>query len=408
MESTLEAQSGDIWPEEKALLQKWIQLYDKNNDGLLDASEFKAVFKDLVNGDEELEAGAFQILAAGGDQISVDTFFANKSAIVPPKVIESLTKLQSTITTLSPDYDKHYIKFHVGDTSNPKTKLDFKVFLDEVEEKAHFAEAVKGLTFKKEQLGLIFKFHSPNPQEAKERIEKLVKQGLAVLKSTLIRPNSPESHALSTLKFEYTHDDQSVTFAVHSEHKGIQFALEYINTWYQHFHFGKIKGFGHVQIALKNDLTRFIAEDPILRYPIGIVKEGVSFQVELNTNTAPLLKRILRHGKITPEKAVILAALQKGSRVEVGLEELDPTAFIPKEVLETQFAIDLWQLFGDTGKGIALQVKEMGIPLVDNLIDLLENYITANVHVSLNTPHIFATLHFKTSGIKDIWTKLQQ
>jgi len=407
MYSSFETQ-GDVWPEEKALLEKWIGIYDKNGDGKLDAAEFKAAFKEIVNGDEGLENEAFQALSGGQEQISVESILAIKALALDgsQKFIEGLGKIQTTISALSSEYDKHYIKAHVGDTTHARTKLDFKVFLDEEEEKKHFAEAVKGLTFKKEQLGIIIKFHSPKPQEAREKIEKLVKSGLAVLKSTVIRPNSPESNALSTLKFEYTHDDESVTLAIHSEHKGIQIALEYINVWYHHFNFNKIKGFAHFQLGLKNDLSRLHHEDPALRNPIDVVKDGISAQLELNTNAAPLLKRLLRH-KFTPDKAIFLAALQKGSRLEIGLDELDLTAFIPKQVLETQFTFDLWELFSDTGRGLVATAKEIGLPIVDNLLDLLENYLLANVHISLNTPHIFAALHFKTSGIKEIWTKLQ-
>jgi len=50
-------------------------------------------------------------------------------------------------------------------------------------------------------------------------------------------------------------------------------------------------------------------------------------------------------------------------------------------------------------------LKQMGIPPLDTFLDIVENYLDANVHVSINTPHIFAQIHVKVPGIKSAWEK---
>jgi len=58
-------------------------------------------------------------------------------------------------------------------------------------------------------------------------------------------------------------------------------------------------------------------------------------------------------------------------------------------------------------KGTVEGLKSMGIPPLDILLDVIENSLDANVHISLNTPHIFTTLHVKTPGLKAALDKIQ-
>jgi len=413
-------ESETLYPEEIQVIEKWFKIYDKNGDGLLDKDEFRAVFKDFLGGSNEEAQGLFSSFAEN-DHISlpaatkVISGFHHDSGI--KKIFQSLEKLQSTVKDL-PDGepDKHSIKVSLGNTEHAKTKIDFKVFLDDEKGKQHFEEAVKGLKFTKEQLGFIFKFHTHSPAETKEKLEKLVKMGLAVLKNTVLRPNSPESNFVNTLKFEYGLDDHSVTLAIHSEHKGVQFALEYIQVFWHKFNVEKVRGNAHVQIALHNDLHKLTSDNKDERDVIKALKEGGLLSVDLNSNADKLLKRVLRprHSyDLEGPLLVILAFLQKGSKVEIGADELDLDVFTPKQGEKAIPVIDLFDQEGNSPvplgeiKAGFEGVQQMKMPIVENALDLFENHLLANVHVSFNTPHIFASLHFKTSGIKEIWTKIK-
>jgi len=49
----------------------------------------------------------------------------------------------------------------------------------------------------------------------------------------------------------------------------------------------------------------------------------------------------------------------------------------------------------------------MGMPPVDAAYELIENYLDANFHVSLNTPNLFLTVHAKTEGLKAGFDKIK-
>jgi len=331
------------------------------------------------------------------------------------KLQTTFEKLKSTMQDL-PDGepDKHSIKINLGKTDQCKTNLDFKVFLDNEEGKTFFDQAVKGLKFTKEQLGVILRFHSSNPSQAKEKLEKLVKMALAVLKNTLLKPNSPEATLVNTLKFEYAADDEAVTLAVHSEHKGIQFLLEYISIFWKRFNIEKIRGKAHIEVALYNDLHKITSEIQEDRDIITLLKEGGFLKAELNTNADALLKRVLRPKNtydLEGPLLIFLMFLQKNSRVEIGADEVDLNPFQPKNAPQIVPVVDLFQENGPIPlneiKGGLEGVLQMKMPIVENALDLVENYLLANVQISVNTPHLLASLHFKTSGIKEIWTKVK-
>jgi len=271
------------------------------------------------------------------------------------------------------------------------------------------------LTFKKEQVGIIFKFHSTRPYETKEKLEKLVTDGLELLRAMVLKPNTPEVHFVNSLKFEYSQDHESVTLAIHSEHKFAQFVLDYIQVFWGKFNIEKIRGYAHVQLSFLNDFHPLTSDNKDDRDVIKVVKAGGAFTAELSTNADKLLKRLLRPKNsynVSPPLVAALLFFQKGSRVDIGAEELDFDVFTPKEGSKPVPQLDL---FGEgpgsdiiqTIKGGYDAVQQMPLPIIADVVDLLENHLLANVHVSVNTPHIFASFHFKTSGIKELWTKIK-
>jgi len=49
----------------------------------------------------------------------------------------------------------------------------------------------------------------------------------------------------------------------------------------------------------------------------------------------------------------------------------------------------------------------MGLPPVDAIFTAIEEYLDANFHVSLNSPHLLVTFHAKVAGLKAYVEKLK-
>jgi len=240
--------------------------------------------------------------------------------------------------------------------------------------------------------------------------------GIAILKNTLIPPNSPQSTILPSLKFEYNHDSESVTLAIHSEHKLVQFALEYIEVFWKKYNIERIKGYGHIQYAYKNDLHKLSSDNKEDRDIIKLASEGAVWIAEVHTNADRLIKNFIKPSKsmkIDPKFIPLMGFLQKGSRIELGIDEIDLGGFNLKPGDVPLPYVDILDVNAPTSV-FAMKIKDTwdtlqqkNMPIIESAVDLLENYLLANVHISINTPHIFATLHAKTSGIKEIWTKIK-
>jgi len=143
-------------------------------------------------------------------------------------------------------------------------------------------------------LAIIFKFHTQKPHEAKEKLEKIVKGAFALAKATVIPPNTVFSKIASTVKFEYATDDDGVTLAVHSDHPGIKFFFDFLNVFYKNFQLDKVLGYIHAGLHLKNDLKELLNADSQKRNALNLVKDGVAFTVDLNTNGGTLFKKLLK------------------------------------------------------------------------------------------------------------------
>jgi len=50
----------------------------------------------------------------------------------------------------------------------------------------------------------------------------------------------------------------------------------------------------------------------------------------------------------------------------------------------------------------------MGLPPVNTLFELMENQLSANFHISFNTPHLFLQVHAKTAGLKSFLDKSKE
>jgi len=92
-----------------------------------------------------------------------------------------------------------------------------------------------------------------------------------------------------------------------------------------------------------------------------------------------------------------------GSTIHVGADEFKlaaKKAFTPLD--QTHWAY----VYGSTVAQTILGMKMMGMPPLDALFDIFENYLDGNVHFSINTPHLFIQLHVKLPGVKDALAKL--
>ena len=413
----MESSESAFLIEEIEVIKKYFSQYD-SGQGSLRFEQFHQGFKELIGGKKENAQRMFTDLSENNEEklmtvASILNVLSKERS--SPSIQEFYSKVSNIVQQAQDAPGEHRFKFYSGQLEQAKTKFEVKISIDKDEVKQHFDKISEGLKLAQDQISIVIKFHTNKPSEAKDKIEKLVKSALAILKNTVIKPNTPESILINSLKFEYVSQDDSVTLAVRSEHKGIKFLLDYFAALYNKFELSKLKTSLHLKVNLKNDFTATIDQDKGNRNIIKIIKEGAIVEIYGKTNSDKAIRNAFRPTyDLNPPLLFLLSFLQRGSNVLIGLDDLDLESFSPinnynseplhlmnLDILEKQYFVE------SILNGIS-SARQTKMPIIENGFDLLENYLNADIEININLPYAYLICNLKTNGIKDLYKKLQE
>jgi hypothetical protein len=402
--------AGGPSEEEIALFERWFKRYDSNGDGNIDKEDVKTILNELTGFPkddcqkmfmghipEEKEKWVFEEIKP---KINVQEKL--------PKVFALLETVKAT--QLDAEVQDHNIRLSVGADNHYKTKFDLKAFLNDEMSTKLFADAAKGLNLKKDDITLILKFHSDNPKIAQDKFEDLVKETLLYMRVSKCPPGTPQCAFLDSLLFDYNCDSNSVSIGIHTNHKLVEWFVDYSQVVGKVYKVDQLKALVDLQVYIRNDLHKLISDNPADRDVLASILAGGSLSLEIQSNFHKLIKNAIRpFMKKIPLFAILMAFLQKGSHVELGLDDIDIEAFFEKPEDAKLPKIDLFDdQAGGHSKFVAFQgVTNTGIPAVDKALDLFENHVIADVQLTINTPHIFITSQLKTSGVKEMWSNMK-
>ena len=407
------------YSEELKLFEKYIKKYDKNLDGVLNFEEFQPAFRELIGGSPEFCKEAFKLFSENNENKYVTAkSFATNLSFRNEALLGNFLEIFSTVSqNFTKEIETHHIGAKLGKFEDPKAKVEVKFTINQEEAQKLFKEASVGLKIVKENTGIIIHFYTLKIAEVRLKIEKFVKGSLAVIKNTLFKPNSFIGSIINSLKFEYSQTEDSVIVAVHTEHKGLLFVYDYFNIFYEKFNLNLAQTTMKFELSLKNDLYPLLEEEKSKRNLIQVLKEGFVMSFDLHTNINYYLKNALRPkdlNDIDTAKLLLLSFLQNGSKVDVCLDNLNLTDFMPESMRNSPLPeVDFWEHIWEHVSFLKIirmyykKVKEMKLPIMDHAIELLEKYLAANIRININLPYFFIVLHMKIGGLKEFWNKIQ-
>jgi len=359
-----------------------VDAFDLNNDGFINESEFRCAIANM------------EYISFGG-----------------PKFIEEDLELKKLLALKTKELrdSSHKADIQIGDTSNVKTKLEFKYGLHGPEEDKHFHHIGKNLHFNTESVGFILRIHSSNAVKASAELQNIVIEAKGFAEA-MLPPESPILRFLKDSEIEVTHDEEIVSI-------GIKFkddcdsptflqTLLMAEKYYQHFQF-----FAHFGIEFKHDINSIFGESKKLT---SLVTDGVWLFAHMKTNYDDVLKTIMpKLSALLPPKvldpiyAIVQVFFQKDFNFQLKMDELNLEEVVDQNYVEV-FAVDTATLSSLALYGlspVAAVIKNPPIPLIAGLVEILKSYCKANFSLSIFVAETVCTLHLKTSGVKELIEK---
>jgi small GTP-binding protein len=401
--------------DEQELIQKYFKDADRNQDGVLDYSEFSAwLFDSFGCTDEECRQGYDELSSSTAEATLEGAYkYFTKIKNDMKDFLTIFEKCKSTCSILPPiAKGSHEIGAFIGPNESIRTQFNLNVNLNsDAAEK--YEELFRGHSYENTPLALRITFEANSPDVARVNLESIVKMTLTLAKNFLATPKSPLQVFLQNLKFEYLTEGSSVTLVMTSTQKGLEFLGAYFRIMWKQYNLSNIKATLNFKAFSDLSFDLFTNDDPSERNLTKLIEKLGTVNLSLKTNADPLLKRLLRpednNDKTNPMKPWwLMCFLQDESLLNIKVKNVDIASFLPVEP-----GLPVIDAFEDTFfTPIFKMIKKMteaykDVPLVSKITDLFENYLKADVQIALYVPNTLATVQFKTSGVNDLFQKIK-
>ena len=300
--------------------------------------------------------------------------------------------------------DYHYLAVNMG-VPVPETALSLKVTL-RGDESTVFQNLMKGIALTNEFVGFILRFESPNPEEAKTELDRI----LAIIKEQGAKVIPELEILLPFVTFSTGIDDKNVVMAFEIKHP---FFLDIVETFKKKV----LEQFGddfqvkfQFDFGLKNTLKKMM--ENLAQKFVAFFFEGFLGEAKLSLNST-LLKTLRSAGlqflmelgaknKGISNWGALLSLIQ-GYKFHLVFREVEDvnkffTGMGLASLLEAQpsskdILDELKKDFSIPGK------KQDGIFM--GLVNFCQKYVNAHVNISLRLPQSIATIQFDSIGVKE-------
>jgi len=410
--------------EARDLLRDVFNKMDKNGNGYLDLGEASAVLKEIGQAPNEEELKKFfEAVDANHDgQISFDELFAwfTSSKTGAPlqdafkiKVLGMMKKTKKEVARLTELLkgetnvtDTHHIGVKVGNVDQPKTKFEVSAFVG-TEADQKWTDVSKGVDVG--EAGIVLQFHSTQPEAAKDEILALLEGGKEMLRE--IAQGAPVD--IDGIQFQGAVDGEHVNIGIKYDDPNVLMVAEQIRFMLAFMVPEDFTSRVSLQVHLAKSLEDIFNEEveggqekDLLLH----VLEGISVSLDA-TVTNQVLE--LARSQVVGDKSI--------KDLPAQLRGIVPLLFLKRTNIQLDFSASdscpFTQLFPKVKVGFK-QLIEMAksqpldqfigmIPPLQQLVDLCESKLLANVKLAVRGPRTLATVHIKTSGVDKVWNHIK-
>lgn len=351
---------------------------DTEGTGKIAASQFKTVLLTLL-----------ETISALGQGQTVEQFRANFNVLK-----------EQTETTES----AHLFDLKVGDISQLNTKLEAKFLMNDADEEKHFQHITKGLKYHEQTVGIIFRLQAHEPHKVEEKLKELIEQAQLLVQS-MFPPSSIPAQIFNALEFETAHDEERITVAIKvSDECDNLYLLGYLA--FLDKYYSVVAGSTTIVAGFKNDFHSFIGQNVDL---LKVLAEGFTFGIHSKTNCAAAGRKILDTPiySLFPGGQQIAAFgkiyLQKGFKFELAFDSIEFADILGKSYSPiSPSQAPIVSRVNDTVSTVRAVTQQLPIPVIAELFEFLFTHIKTNFSFSFTFPKFVSTIHFKTSGVKEL------
>lgn len=300
--------------------------------------------------------------------------------------------------------DHHYVALNMG-VPVPESSVSLKIHL-RGDEPAVFQSLVKGLSLPQDFIGVFLRFESPNPEEAKTELERV----LAIIKEKGAQAVAELESLLPFFTFYTGVDQNCVVVALEVKHPFFEDILEgyrkgFLEKVGQDFtvkfsaDFGLKNSFRKLVENLQQKFVAFFFEGFIGEFKLSlnssflrtVRKAGLQFLLELG-----LKKNLTNWG--------VLLSLIQGSKFHLVFREVkDVNQFF------SGMGVDVLLDSQPTSKEILDEFKDdFGLPLFKQnaifmaFINFCQKHVRAHVNVGVKIPEATVSMQFDGVGVKEL------
>jgi hypothetical protein len=413
-----------INPAQEHVLKRAYKSFDRNGDGVITYEDFEIFYREIelkhypqrwkkefkrydTNEDEKWDFEEFKVW--------FHEYLTGE--VLEPKIWKGMEKLVTknkvVVNELSnPEMETSTVRVKVGQTENPHSKVEAKIYLNHVDADKHVQHITKGLTVVEgEALGVV-RIQTKSGAEVVEKLKILTEEVKASLKQQSL---GKEAEMLfDSFKFEYYFDENTVSIGVTTNHALINF-LKYCFEYTLAAHGKNLSAFLQCEILHQSDFAELAEKAKDKKFSFRqFLSKNFELLFKFSTTAPSIIPEIMKKSKIGKEMdrmrgasfaffSIMLSLLQKGTDVTQTYKELktleildfiSPT--VPKKIIEKD----------GIKEKVAKKVTELSsgekekFAFLKNIADVLKSDLIANFSVSVISPHLAATVHGKTSGLK--------
>jgi len=414
----------DKGTEARDLLRDVFNKMDKNGNGYLDITEAAAVLKEVGQTADQGELKKFfEAVDVNHDgQISFDELYAwfTSSKTGTPlqdafkiKVLGMMKKTKKQIAKLSEvlkneqaGNDSHHVGVKIGNVENAKTKITVNVS-GGTEADTKWAEVSKGVELG--DVGIVLQFHSTQPEAAKDEILALLEGGKEMLRELVA--GMPVD--IDSIQFQGAVDGEHVNIGIKYQDSNVLMVAEQMRFLLAFMLPEDFTTNVNLEVALAkdlNDIYKEEVEDGKEKDILLHVLEGISVSIDANV-TNKLLD--IARSQVLGEKSLkelpsdlrplVPLFFLKGTQVQLDFASSDSCPFsqlFPKVKVGFKSLLEM-------GKATPLDQFIGMIPPLQQLVDLCESKLLANIKLAVRGPRTLATVHIKTSGVDKVWNHIK-
>lgn len=396
-------------------LKKVFQSFDKDNNGFIDVTEISAAAKELgIDATDSDIKEIFDKIDKNHDgQINFEEFSAwftvaggsKKFGLFRLKALNlaKKAKAKGLLAAFGEGANTHEIAIRLGDTENLNTKLKFQ-FTYGNQSNDLFKPYADAFEYPEGTNAIVLKFHSTNPETAKNGLKDLVTNALEFAQAAIPGADT----ILGSIDLKYHHDENHIYLGITTTFPLVQNTIHGVSDVISQFVNEEHGSNSVFEFGLKHDFTTLKnSEGGFLEQLIA----GVLFdlKVTLDKGIVPTLRNNVLGGYEgaenipKPLKRLLLLTLLQDSKVELNIKnptQDDLLNFIPPELSQILFAN-----FND----LLSQAKLMqpaaileNLPILPQVVEFIKENLQANFTFVAKTPKGLVTVHFKSSGIKEV------